>query len=145
MEAQTSAGIVVVRQTAVLHEFLVLRAYRNWDFPKGLIEAGEDPLQAAIRETFEETGLADLQFRWGEAFCETAPYVKNKIARYYLAEVAAAPAVADVGVTLAINPQLGRPEHHEFRWVTAQQAALLLPARLAHILRWAQALLATSP
>ena len=29
-----------------------------WSFPKGALEAGEDPLQAALREFQEETGIA---------------------------------------------------------------------------------------
>ena len=29
----------------------------RWDFPKGRVNQGEDHLDAAIRETFEETGL----------------------------------------------------------------------------------------
>ena len=80
-----SAGVVVVRQTPAGWRFLMLRAYRNWDFPKGLVEAGEDPLSAARREVTEETLIADLQFAWGEVYIETAPYSRNKVARYYLA------------------------------------------------------------
>ena len=34
-----SAGVVVVRQTDSGWRFLMLRAYRNWDFPKGLVES----------------------------------------------------------------------------------------------------------
>jgi len=30
---------------------------RHWDVPKGLAEVGETPLEAALRETREETGL----------------------------------------------------------------------------------------
>ncbi|MBX3101373.1 MAG: NUDIX domain-containing protein [Bacteroidetes bacterium] len=35
----------------------------KWDLPKGKIDAGEDSLQAAIREVAEETGVADLQLQ----------------------------------------------------------------------------------
>ena len=31
---------------------------RRWDIPKGGADAGETPIQAALRETFEETGIA---------------------------------------------------------------------------------------
>ena len=44
-------------------------------------------LAAAVRETREETGLAELDFKWGTVFQETAPYNRGtKTARYYLAE-----------------------------------------------------------
>src|SRR5919112_5835476 len=80
-----SAGVVVVRRDPAGWLFLMLRAYRNWDFPKGLVEQGEDPLAAARREVQEETLIEELHFDWGERYVETAPYNRNKIARYYLA------------------------------------------------------------
>ena len=80
-----SAGVVVVRRADDGWRVLLLRVYNYWDFPKGVVEAGEDPLAAAQREVREETGIEDLEFRWGEEFIETAPYSKNKVARYYLA------------------------------------------------------------
>lgn len=127
-----SAGVVVVRRVAEGWRLLVLRAYRNWDFPKGLVEAGEAPLAAAIRETAEEAALSDLAFRWGEAYCETAPYGRGKVARYYLAET------AQSSITLPVSPELGRPEHDEWRWVDFDEAAHLLPSRLQPVLAWAR-------
>ena len=110
---------------------LVLRVYRNWDFPKGLVEPGEEPLEAALREVTEETGLRDLSLPWGEVWRETAPYAGGKVARYYVAESAAGT------VVLPVNPKLGRPEHHEFRWLELDAAARLLPPRLQQVLLWA--------
>jgi 8-oxo-dGTP pyrophosphatase MutT (NUDIX family) len=56
-----SAGGVVVRRTDA---GLLLAAIQpqgrpegHWVLPKGLIEAGEPPLAAAVREVHEETGL----------------------------------------------------------------------------------------
>ena len=72
--------MVVVRRENASWRLLVLRAYRNWDFPKGMLEPDETPLEAAIRETAEEASITDLVFRWGEAFCETAPYGQGKVA-----------------------------------------------------------------
>ena len=87
MERKTlSAGVVVIRRTENRLVFLLLRSYRNWDFPKGVVEAGETPLQGALREVAEETTLTDLNFTWGDDYQETPPYGRGKVARYYLAE-----------------------------------------------------------
>jgi 8-oxo-dGTP pyrophosphatase MutT (NUDIX family) len=37
---------------------------RHWDVPKGLAEAGETPLAAALRETLEETGIRLDESGW---------------------------------------------------------------------------------
>jgi bis(5'-nucleosidyl)-tetraphosphatase len=131
MEQRLSAGVVVVREGVDGVRFLLLRAYRHWDFPKGLVEPGEDPLAAAAREAHEEAGLTDLAFEWGAEFVETEPYARNKIARYYLARTRAA------RVTLRVNPALGRPEHHEYRWVDLTEAFTLTVPRLQRVIAWA--------
>jgi 8-oxo-dGTP pyrophosphatase MutT (NUDIX family) len=127
-----AAGAVVFRRSDRGIRLLVLRAYQNWDFPKGLIEPGEDALAAARREVREETGLAELAFPFGEEFKETLPYSGNKVARYYLAETDAEK------IALPVSPELGRPEHHEYRWISFDEAEDLLPPRLAVILEWAR-------
>ena len=126
-----SAGVVVVRRGEAGWLFLMLRAYRNWDFPKGLVESGEDPLHAARREVTEETLISDLQFGWGESYFETAPYSRNKVARYYVAHTDCE------AVTLPVRPELGRPEHHECRWVPFEEAMSLASARVEPVLKWA--------
>lgn len=128
-----SAGVVVVRRFGGEWRCLVLRAYRNWDFPKGEIERGEQPLAAALRETLEETGLGSVELRWGDDYIETAPYGRGKVARYYLAEA------GEGDVYLPVNALLGRPEHHEFRWVGFDEAARISPARLQDVVAWAAA------
>ena len=58
---ETSAGGVVFRRTDAGPLVLVIRdAYKNWGFPKGHLEQGEDAAAAAVREVAEETGLLDL-------------------------------------------------------------------------------------
>ena len=130
-----SAGVVVVRRfssdTSADWRFLMLRAYRNWDFPKGLVESGEDPFHAARREVTEETLLSDLSFDWGEVYFETAPYSRNKVARYYLGQT------TSIEVTLPVRPELGRPEHHECRWLDYEEALELASPRVEPVLKWA--------
>lgn len=130
-----SAGVVIVRREKGEWRYLFLRAYRNWDFPKGIVEPSEDPLHAAIREVQEETGITDLNFRWGKVFKETVPYAENKVARFYIAETHASK------VTFSINPELGRPEHHEYRWLSHDEILRVSPERLLPIILWAHSLI----
>jgi 8-oxo-dGTP pyrophosphatase MutT (NUDIX family) len=134
-----SAGVIPVRFGENGPEFLLLRVFRYWDFPKGEVERGEEPLATACREVLEETGLGDLAFNWGGDFYETPPYGRQaKVARYYLAQAGTAE------VRLGINPELGAPEHHEFRWVGVERARNLLNPRVAAALDWAVERMATA-
>jgi 8-oxo-dGTP pyrophosphatase MutT (NUDIX family) len=134
-----SAGVVVVRRRAGGWHYLLLRAYNYWDFPKGIVEAGEQPLDGARREVREETTLEELHFHWGYEFKETPPYNRGKVARYYIAE-------GPTGeVSLPVSEELGRPEHEEYRWVTLQQARPMVSPRVQPILDWAEAILAQPP
>ena len=123
---------MVFRRTDSGVRLLVLRAYKNWDFPKGSVDPGEDQLDAAKREIAEETGLTELDYPFGDEHQETLPYSGNKVARYYLAET------AEHDIELPVSPELGRPEHHEYRWVSFDEAEQLLPPRLALVLDWAK-------
>lgn len=126
-----SAGVVVIRESAEGWRFLLLRAFTHWDFPKGMVEAGEQPLDAAIREVREETLIEDLDFAWGHDFIETRPYSRGKIARYFIAKT------RTTAVTLPVIADLGRPEHNEFRWVDYDEALRLVSPRVDPIVRWA--------
>jgi bis(5'-nucleosidyl)-tetraphosphatase len=129
--ARFSCGVVIVSAIEGQLSFLLLRAYRNWDFPKGLLQAGEEPLDAARREVREETTLDDISFDWGMDYMDTGPYNKGKIARYYIARS------KSTHVTLPVNPELGFPEHHEARWVDYDKALELVSPRLVPVVRWA--------
>jgi 8-oxo-dGTP pyrophosphatase MutT (NUDIX family) len=127
-----AAGTVVFRRTEGGVRLLVLRAYKNWDFPKGMIEPGESELEAAKREAAEETGLTELEFPFGDAHKDTLAYAGGKTARYFLAET------GETDIELPVSPELGRPEHHEWRWVSYEEAEELLPPRLGIVLEWAR-------
>ncbi len=131
-----SAGVVVVHVAGPAVQYLLLRAYRNWDFPKGLVEAGELPLDAALREVREETTLENLAFDWGVSFVDTGPYNKGKISRYYLARSNA------TEVHLPVNPELGFPEHQEARWVGFDTALAMVSPRLKPVIQWASHIIA---
>lgn len=132
-----SSGAVVVRKCEGRWYYLFLRAYKNWDFPKGVGAPAEDPVETAKREVAEETGITDLRFPWGGVYKETAPYMSNKkkIARYYIAET------DQCSVTFSINPGIGKPEHHAFRWSTYEEIMALSPKRLLPIIEWAHDLI----
>ena len=131
-----SAGVVVVRREGDDWMYLLLRAFNHWDFPKGMVEEGEEPLAAAIREVCEESTIHDLEFAWGENTTQTGPYSGGKVARYYLA----ATRLSDV--SLPINPLIGRAEHSEYRWVGFDEALELVSPRVKPVIRWAAQALA---
>lgn len=129
--ARLSAGVVVVRRDGDDWLYLLLRAFNHWDFPKGMVEEGEEPLAAAVREVREESTIDDLEFAWGQDSTQTGPYSGGKVARYYLAST------RTEAVTLPVNPLIGRPEHSEFRWVDFNEALDLVSPRVKPVLRWA--------
>ena len=134
-----AAGVVVVRETADGPEVLLLRAYRNWDLPKGRLEADETPLECAKREVREESGLADLDFAWGEESIDTEAYAGGKVVRFFVART------TSESLVLPPSPELGHPEHHEYRWVSLREALALTVPRLQRVLRWAAERVGAAP
>jgi len=139
-----SAGTIIVDASLNeehLAKVLCVRAYNNWDFPKGELEQGEILIQAAIRETEEETTL-----QHGSDYIltgTTAPSVtygsgsKQKTAYYYMGM-----RMSEKEPYLPVSEELGRPENDEYRWVPIQDLPDLLPQRLqivgAFIKAWIQ-------
>lgn len=133
--ANRSAGIVVVRYDEDAREYLVLmlRAYNYWDFPKGKIEVGERVIDAAIRETKEESGIDELVFSWGRSHTQTPAYGPGKkVAYYFLAQT------NQKNVVMQINEELGKAEHDEYRWMSFVQAYPLVVPRIKEVLDWAK-------
>ena len=135
---ETSAGGVVFRVEDGRPLFLLIRdSYRNWGFPKGHVESGEAPEQAALREVEEETGLAKLALR-GEV--DTIDWhfrfrgrLIHKICHFYLMESASASTCPqeEEGITAC-------------RWLPLEAAlALISYANARDVLRRAAALVDT--
>jgi len=136
-EPTLSCGVVLARETGDGWYTLMLRAYHHWDFPKGIREPGEEPLEAALREVQEETSIDDLAFDWGDRFFETGPYSRGKVARYYIART------AQEQVEMGISPETGAPEHHEWRWVSFNEAYDIGSPRVRQIVQWARQIIGT--
>jgi 8-oxo-dGTP pyrophosphatase MutT (NUDIX family) len=132
-----SCGVVLARITERGWMTLMLRAYHHWDFPKGMQEEGEEALEAARREVCEETSIEALDFSWGDRFMETGPYSRGKTARYYLAKT------TQEKVVMGPSPETGEPEHHEWRWVTFDEAHDLASPRVRTVVTWARQIIGT--
>jgi 8-oxo-dGTP diphosphatase len=110
-----AAGAVLVDgdRVALVHR----PRYDDWTLPKGKHEAGEDDIDAALREVREETGFhGHIERDLGVVryTVEKQGVVRPKVVRYYVMRAAAADAFVP------------NDEVDELRWVTREQAAQLL-------------------
>ena len=97
----------------------------------------ETRTKAAIREVGEETSITELSFDWGDRYFETGPYSRGKIARYFIAST------TQDHVVMGPSPETGEPEHHEWRWVTFDEAYDLGSPRVRQIVQWARQIIGT--
>jgi len=131
---ETSAGIIFARNVDGEYVFLLLRSYNFWNAPKGHVESGETTLDAAIREVKEEAAIdkVDINFKWDKESYTTEPFKKgHKIDIFFVAET------TKKDITMPINPELGHPEHEEYRWVTYEEGLKLTNERIGKALTWA--------
>jgi len=136
-----SAGVVVIDWEPKEPEALCVRAYSNWDFPKGKVDPGESLQQAAIRELQEETSLetpVDVALTRGVAPSVTYGRGRRaKTATYFIGN-----RVSDTTPFLPPSPELGRPENDEYRWVPISRLSQLMPPRLSPVvsflINWAE-------
>lgn len=114
---ESSAGGIVFRRRDGVAEYCLIRVGERWGFPKGLMERGETPNAAALREVAEETGilpgelvqraeLPDIRYvyRWQDTLV-------FKRVRHYLLEASA---------RAELRPQAS--EVDEARWFNAAEA-----------------------
>lgn len=80
-------GVILDGRKVLLVQVKNLKGKKIWTFPKGHIEAGETPRQAALREVLEETGykatIIRPMLRVKYAFTFQGNYIK-KMVQWYL-------------------------------------------------------------
>ena len=78
------AGVIVLKQYPDCYRILGLRIYGSFDLPKGGVDKGEELFQAALRETYEECGISDLNFKWGYETCQMRNVILFVACRFVL-------------------------------------------------------------
>jgi bis(5'-nucleosidyl)-tetraphosphatase len=120
-----SAGIIVFRRDSAECLFLLILSRLTkrplWEFPKGGVDEGETVRAAALRELFEETGIAESEVTLLPEFEKTEDYrftsgsserrsLIHKQVTYFLAE------------TNKSEITLSAKESSEFAWLTLPEA-----------------------
>jgi predicted NUDIX family NTP pyrophosphohydrolase len=141
MPAQHSAGILLFRTNTTVEVLLIKPGgpyWRNkdagaWMIPKGAVEPGESPEEAAMREFEEETGtrLSAVPFPLAKVRQAGGKWVEAFAAEGDLD----AAAIKSQSFEMEWPPRSGRmesfPEAEEARWMTLGQARpLMLPSQL---------------
>ncbi len=122
MGQEISAGVILFRNRP-RRQYLILDYGSHWDFPKGHIEAGEDPSSTARRELREETGIRNARFVSGYTermryFYRKSGEQMRKVVIYFLAET------AGEEVTLS-------HEHCGYAWVSYEEGVNRLTFKTA--------------
>jgi predicted NUDIX family NTP pyrophosphohydrolase len=142
MPPPRSAGILLFRDGRRDIEVLLVKPggpfWRNkdagaWMIPKGMVEPGEKPAQAALREFEEETGtrLSALPFPLA-----TVRQSGGKIVEAFAAEGDLDPeAITSIEFEIEWPAKSGRrqrfPEVEQARWMTMAEArAMMLPSQI---------------
>ncbi len=120
MPRETSYGIIPLRKQTGEWKVLLVQHKKGafWAFPKGHPEPNETPLEAAVRELFEETGLKIKHLLRETPFQEVYTFARGeqliqKQVFYFLAEV-------EGQVTLQPS------EIYDSRWVKVAEAATFI-------------------
>ena len=142
MPPPPSAGILLFRERAGLIEVLLIKPggpfWRNkdsgaWMIPKGMVEPGEAPAEAALREFEEETGVRLSVVPFPLARIRQSG---GKTVEAFAAEGDLDPAaLRSIEFEMEWPPRSGRrqsfPEAEEARWMTLAEAReLMLPSQL---------------
>jgi len=136
--ARRAAGAVVFRRSLRGPQLLVIATSELWDFPRGLVDPGEDEMAVARREVLEQTGIATIEFPFDDASQETLAWSLGEVTRYYIAET------REERVELPESLGDGRPGPDDYQWVSLEGAEDVLPPRLTGVLDWVHRLLKTN-
>ena len=137
-----SAGILLFREREELTEVLLIKPggpfWRNkdagaWMIPKGAIEPGETPVEAAMREFEEEIGqpLRSVPF----ALCSVRQSGGKHVEVFACKGDVDASAIISINFEMEWPPRSGEvqtfPEAEEARWMPIAEARrLMLPSQL---------------
>ncbi len=124
MPQERSFGSVIIRreENEILYLLLYKKAHDHysemWDFPRGLIEKGEQPEETAKREIKEETGIIEIKFIEG---------FKEKIKWFYKKEgkTISKEAVYFLAETRTQEIKISN-EHNNYKWCTYEEALKLI-------------------
>jgi 8-oxo-dGTP pyrophosphatase MutT (NUDIX family) len=124
---QQSAGYAIIDNDR--GAVLCVRAYANWDFPKGHLEEGETHRDAAVREVFEEVslkaGIDYVDIGTSPVAVTYGKGARRKTATYFLAD-----SISETEPFCPVSPELGKPENDEWRWIPYEDLYAMLPPRL---------------
>lgn len=72
-----SCGFLIVRGKPI-ESFLLMKHLRRWDLPKGHVDEGENEMQCALRELYEETGITADDIEIDPTFSYENRYMVNQ-------------------------------------------------------------------
>jgi len=116
----SSYGIIPIFKTKYENLFLVLKSiHGHWTFPKGHKEGGELPIESAMRELREETGILITKILDNKTLLETYSFTKDntiidKTNTFF------------IGYVFSTEVTIDKNEIDEYRWVTQEEAKSLL-------------------
>lgn len=127
IKVERSAGAIIFRKQGERILYLLLQHIRgHWAFPKGHIEAGERPIEAARREIKEETGISRIRFT--PSYKETINFRFQWPPKSADAESRLKFVVFYLGEVFTRNVKLSH-EHKAFQWVPYDRALSILKHR----------------
>lgn len=113
------------------NKYLLCRAFggkENWGVPKGHVEEGESSLDAAYRETLEETGLDLRKFD-----VQINPYIyqmyslrKKDVIVFFADDKSGVLIDQHLKCTTYIDGDLSKPEIDKFLWLTKKDAKKII-------------------